>query len=143
MCARRRLRERDRQRWLGMLSRQSARILCVDDNPMIVENLASFLTQHGYDVATARNGQSALAKVSKAPYAFQLIITDLRMPGIEGFELIVQARSAGYLGPFIVYSGQVMHGDRQRLGGLRVHHVIEKPARNAEILGVVQQALQE
>lgn len=124
-----------------MIPRRRVRILCVDDNPAIVETLATFLDDSGYDVETARNGEVALTKLSRAPYAFQLLITDLRMPGLDGFDLISAARSAGYIGPVIVYSGQMMPGDRQRLASLRVTHVIEKPARNAQILGFVQQAL--
>src|SRR3954471_12306305 len=126
-----------------MIPSQRARILCVDDNAIILENIGTFLTHSGYRVDTARNGQSALMKVSSSPYAFQLVITDLRMPGLDGFELITAVRAAGYVGPIVVYSGQLMPGDRQRLGALRVHHIIEKPARNVEILGVVQQALSE
>jgi CheY-like chemotaxis protein len=126
-----------------MIPSQRARILCVDDNAIILENIGTFLTQNGYRVDTARNGQSALMKVSSSPYAFQLIITDLRMPGLDGFELITEVRAAGYIGPIIVYSGQMMPGDRQRLGALRVNHVLEKPTRNVEILGIVQQALSE
>ncbi|MFL6584930.1 MAG: response regulator [Chthoniobacterales bacterium] len=127
---------------MEMIPRQQFRIICVDDNPTIVENLADCLNHAGYDVDTARNGNRALMKISKAPYTIDLIITDLRMPGMDGFELIVQARAAGYIGPFIVYSGQIMPGDRQRLGQLGVSRVLEKPMRNAEIVGAVRQAQQ-
>lgn len=126
-----------------MIPRQRVRILCVDDNPIITENLAAFLTQNGYDVETARNGHTALAKMSRTPYAFGLIITDLRMPGMDGFDLIADARAAGYIGPFVVYSGQIMQGDRHRLASLRVTEVVEKPARNADMLGVIRLALQQ
>jgi CheY-like chemotaxis protein len=93
----------------------------------------------GYDVETARNGFLALQKVRKNPHQFQVIVTDIRMPGMDGFDFIEQTRAAGYGGPIVVYAGMVSPDDRQRLGELHVQGVILKPARSAELIAAVRE----
>ena len=61
------------------------RILVVDDLPDNVEILRARLTSRGYDVITASNGQEALASVKGQPP--HLVLCDVMMPGIDGFEV--------------------------------------------------------
>jgi CheY-like chemotaxis protein len=93
----------------------------------------------GYEVETAGNGFLALQKVRKNPNEFQLIVTDIRMPGMDGFSFIEHARTAGYGGPIVVYAGMVSADDRQRLRELHVQSVIAKPARPAELIAAVRE----
>ncbi len=62
------------------------RILIVDDEPSIRKVLSAQLGRDGYEVATAENGADALALLDTEP--FDLVITDLRMPGVDGMELL-------------------------------------------------------
>jgi len=59
-----------------------ARILLVDDDPMITELVIDMLGIEGYDVDTATNGIEALQKLERQRY--DLIITDLHMPKLDG-----------------------------------------------------------
>ena len=59
-----------------------ARILLVDDDPMITELVVDMLSIEGYDVDTANNGIEALQKLERQRY--DLIITDLHMPKLDG-----------------------------------------------------------
>jgi CheY-like chemotaxis protein len=59
-----------------------ARILLVDDDPMITELVVDMLSIEGYDVDTANNGLEALQKLERQRY--DLIITDLHMPKLDG-----------------------------------------------------------
>jgi DNA-binding response OmpR family regulator len=59
------------------------RILAVDDDPIAVGALRQILTQKGYDVATAASGEEALERVRSG---FDLVILDVAMPGISGYE---------------------------------------------------------
>jgi CheY-like chemotaxis protein len=59
-----------------------ARILLVDDDPMITELVVDMLGMEGYDVDTANNGLEALQKLERQRY--DLIITDLHMPKLDG-----------------------------------------------------------
>ncbi len=65
-------------------------ILIVDDEPAMREGLADVLEERGYGVSTAENGYQALDRAKRIP--FDLIIADLRMPGLGGLELIENIR---------------------------------------------------
>ena len=67
-----------------------ARILVVDDEPDAVELLRDFLTGKSYEVSTAASGEEALKKVKKErPH---LILLDIRMPGMNGLEVLRRVR---------------------------------------------------
>jgi len=67
-----------------------ARVLVVDDEPDAVELLEEFLTSKGYEVVTASNGEEALRKVKEErPH---LILLDVRMPGMNGLDVLRQVR---------------------------------------------------
>jgi DNA-binding response OmpR family regulator len=67
-----------------------ARVLVVDDEPDAVELLQEFLTSKGYEVATAFSGEEALRKVKEErPH---LILLDVRMPGMNGLDVLRQVR---------------------------------------------------
>jgi len=66
-------------------------ILVVDDEEIVRESLASWLEEDGYQVHTAPDGQSALAKLGEQSYA--ILLVDLKMPGIDGLQVLAQART--------------------------------------------------
>jgi len=72
-----------------MTSEQSSRpmVLLVDDNAAIRELAARILTSEGYQVLTAENGEQALVLASTLNGQLGLIVTDVRMPVMDGLEL--------------------------------------------------------
>ncbi len=80
------------------------RILVVDDEESIRELLRDFLMRKGYKVQTARDGQEALETAGKQD--FDLVVTDLAMPVMDGFALIKQLAKVRPLTTIIVLSGQ-------------------------------------
>ncbi|MGA3372943.1 MAG: response regulator [Terracidiphilus sp.] len=67
-----------------------ATLLIVDDEPSIRESLSQVLTEIGYRVRSAEDGSSALREIlNEAP---ELLLSDLNMPGISGFELLLEVR---------------------------------------------------
>src|SRR5438477_11500852 len=67
------------------------RILCVDDEEQIRKLLSTWLTRHGYEVTLANDGWEALKVIrAKAP---DLVITDVNMPNMNGFELTRRLRA--------------------------------------------------
>lgn len=67
------------------------RVLCVDDHPDTAESLGTLLTLNGYQVATATDGEKALAR---APgFKPQACVLDITMPGIDGNELARRFRA--------------------------------------------------
>lgn len=117
------------------------RLLCVDDNDVLLATLKSAFSGAGFEVETAYNGFNALGKLTKNPQGFQALVTDLRMPGVDGFALIEKSRAAGYAGPVIVYAASITADARQRLEELRVQRIFEKPARSDELIAAVRESM--
>jgi putative nucleotidyltransferase with HDIG domain len=74
----------------GKKKMQQEKLLIVDDEPAILELCTRFLTKEGYQVRAASNGQEALKTFGEEP--FDLLLTDIRMRGMSGFELIDAAK---------------------------------------------------
>ena len=68
----------------------TASILVVDDEKAIQEILAFTLTAEGYEVATAGSGEEALTRVEQQD--FDVILTDIVMPGVDGLEVLERSR---------------------------------------------------
>ena len=70
----------------------TARILVVDDEPMVRALIARALTDEGYEVVAVANGRAALDAARGAEVSFDLIITNNYLPGLSGAELIARVR---------------------------------------------------
>jgi len=75
-------------------ARKSKRVLLVDDSPFFRNLLTPLLTVAGYDVTTAESGDRALG-LCEAGEDFDVIISDIEMPGMNGFEFASAVRRAG------------------------------------------------
>ena len=117
--------------------RQPLRILCADDNVELVELVAESLQFYGYRVEWVFDGAQALASIRPDPEKFDLLITDMQMPKLDGHDLIVAARAVGFRGKAIVFAGALSAQDRERLGALSVDAIIDKPANHRQLIGVV------
>ena len=79
------------------------RVLVVDDEPQIRRALNSALTAHGYAVAVAEDGATALETI--ASWAPDAVVLDLVMPGVDGFEVLRETRTWSPV-PIIVLSAR-------------------------------------
>jgi DNA-binding NtrC family response regulator len=84
---------------------RNAHILVVDDEPLIAGLIADALTTEGYEVDMAANGREALEKI--AAQSFDLIVSDLRMPEVDGVALYheLERRRPNLLARFVFVSG--------------------------------------
>ena len=71
---------------------ESANILLIEDDPGISDTLQRVLVEEGYRVAVERRGDDGLARAAKD--SFHLVITDLKLPGLNGLELVRQLHAA-------------------------------------------------
>jgi two-component system chemotaxis response regulator CheY len=67
-------------------------IMIVDDSPTLLMSMAGVLERSGFAVTQAQSGEDGLKKIAAAAGPFALIITDYNMPGINGVEMVRQAR---------------------------------------------------
>lgn len=117
--------------------RHALRILCVDDNSELVELVSDMLRFYGYHVECVYDGDLALQVIAAAPNKFDVLVTDLQMPGLDGHDLLVQARATGFRGKVVVYSGALTLRERQRFGELAVEAIVDKPANHRQLIGVI------
>jgi DNA-binding NtrC family response regulator len=121
------------------MSHPKPRVLVVDDQPDICENLADILTDLGYGVDTAHDGPSALELVRQRPYDVALL--DLRMPGMDGLTLHREIRKlrTGTVAMIVTaYASEATASDAIELGAWRV---VPKPVDVAALLGLIEQAV--
>jgi DNA-binding response OmpR family regulator len=79
-------------------------ILVVDDEPAIVQVIYERLAREGFAVQTAESGESALTTISQGAPA--LLILDLMLPGLDGFEVLRQLRQSGHDLPVIILTAR-------------------------------------
>jgi excisionase family DNA binding protein len=115
------------------------RILVVDDEASIRELLEKTLAMSDYDVDTAPDGRTALERMRLYPY--DLLITDLRMPGMDGLTVIREAkRYKGDL-PVLVITGYSTESSAIEAANLGVNGYLTKPFRVSQVLGKTAKAL--
>jgi two-component system sensor histidine kinase/response regulator len=113
-------------------------ILVVEDEKAILEIITFFLEDEGYQVLQALNGEAALALLKEAKPG--LIISDIRMPGMDGFALCEEVRANPDFGqlPFIFLTGRNERADVRRGMGLGADDYLTKPFEPEELLAAVQ-----
>ncbi|NJL28913.1 MAG: response regulator transcription factor, partial [Thermoanaerobaculia bacterium] len=79
-----------------------SRILLVEDEAHLAEGLAFNLRNSGYDVAIAVSGEEALEAFARQPC--DVILLDVMLPGIDGFEVARRLRKAGEMVPILIVS---------------------------------------
>ena len=122
---------------------QTLRILCVDDEVHVLSLVSETLSGEGYDVQTALDGAHALQKIATVDIPYHLLIVDGRMPNLDGWKFIMQARSGGYKWKIIVFSAYLDEDEHRRYRELSIDRVIEKPPRTGELVRAVKEIIGE
>ena len=122
--------------------RNRARILVVDDSDFHRQQATDAMTKAGYDVTTAKDGREALAIVARQ--MFDLVLSDVKMPNMDGWQLLRMIRSRSKIAatPFIFLTS--MSNDKERLKGykLGVDDYIGKGFSEQELLARVERVLE-
>jgi excisionase family DNA binding protein len=118
-----------------------ARVLVADDEPSIRELLQKTLALAEYDVTVAGDGRSAMEYLRNAPY--DLLITDLRMPGVDGLTLIREAKRMKPDLPVIIITGFSNESTAIDAVNLGVAGYLTKPFRVPQVLAAAARALGE
>ena len=92
------------------------RLLLVEDDPALAQALALALSRRGFTVAQATNGRTALQRAITESFA--IIVLDLTLPEMDGFEVLREIRAQGFATPIIVLTARGTVGDR--VHGLRL-----------------------
>lgn len=115
------------------------RILVADDEANIRLLLEEVLTEEGYQVITVASGREALRKALKEE--FDLMIFDIKMPEMNGLEVVERLRELKKTTPVIVCSAYKHLQDDYVVGTSGVFAYVTKPVNLSELKGKVRQAL--
>jgi DNA-binding NtrC family response regulator len=109
-------------------------VLVIDDEPAICASLSAFLEDYGFQASTAESAEEALDLMKSNPY--DICIVDLRLPGMSGEDLILQAKERYPKQKHIIYTGSISYNlsDKLKELGMRPEHVFLKPIRVLSLL---------
>jgi DNA-binding response OmpR family regulator len=118
--------------------RRPARILVVEDDPVILRLLEVNLGLEGFEVETAARGEEALEMAKKAPPA--LILLDVMMPGLSGWEVARKLKDESSTAevPVILLSARAQEEDRRRGQELGVEAYVTKPFDPSELAEMIR-----
>ena len=118
---------------------KEARLLVVDDEPNILELLSASLRFAGFDVATATNGNDALRVA--ATYRPDLVVLDVMMPGLDGFEVVRRLRKDEHRVPVLFLTAKDATDDKVAGLTLGGDDYITKPFSLEEVIARIRAVL--
>jgi len=120
------------------VSSESVRILLVDDETGILDSLRILFRGEGYEVLTALGGAEALEIISSERP--DLVVTDIRMPGTSGLEVLAQTREVDPEIPVILMTAQASLQSAVRAVNEGAYYYLQKPFANDDLLAICRRA---
>lgn len=115
------------------------RVLVVDDEESIRELLSKMLAMAEYDVDTAPDGRTGIERLRQQPY--DLFISDLKMPNVDGIALIREARHLASSMPVLIITGYSSEQSAIEAVNLGVTGYLTKPFRAPQVLAATARAI--
>lgn len=122
--------------------KQTVHILLAEDNPANLKLATIMLTKGGYQVSAARTGREAVHLVTAHPGLYDLVLMDVQMPDMDGFEATKAIRARGFKRlPVIAMTANALKEDRERCLRSGMDDYIPKPIRREKVYEVIQKWL--
>lgn len=115
------------------------KVLVVDDDPVVRKSFDRVLTGKGYAVITAENGEEALSKLAQEKY--DVVYTDIRMPGMSGLEVAEKIKARQPWTPVVIITGYGNDAAEARAKAAGVANFLHKPLSPEQIEGSAHDAL--
>jgi DNA-binding response OmpR family regulator len=117
------------------------RILLVEDEANILEAITFILSRAGWDVRGHGNGETALAEVARVEP--DVIVLDVMLPGMSGFEILAALRDAAATRtvPVVMLTAKGQTKDREQALALGANAFLTKPFSNTELLETLERML--
>jgi DNA-binding NtrC family response regulator len=123
-----------------MADETKTRMLVLDDEQVALRNLQYILTKAGYDVVASQSGVKGLELI--ANQEFDVVLTDLKMPKVDGFKILQRVRETWPDTEVIIITGYATIDSAVEAIKMGAFHYISKPYQIEEVRRVVQQALE-
>ncbi|MBW2453125.1 MAG: response regulator [Deltaproteobacteria bacterium] len=124
-----------------VLVRGSGHILVVDDEAAVRETVTAMLVDLGYEVTAVGDGSQAIEAYGTRGAAFDLVILDLTMPGMDGGECLQGLKAINPSVPVVVSTGKAVERDSEQWTALGLRGLLLKPFRMEELSKVVATAM--
>lgn len=120
-------------------------VLVVDDSPTVVKFVSYSLKNSGFSVVTATDGMDAIEKVSSLGSTVDLVITDLNMPNMDGYELISVLRQSEEYSktPIIILSSEEDEDDKRLGSEVGADSYLTKPFKSSLLLREVKKFIKQ
>ena len=123
-----------------MTVERQGRILLVDDDQQVLESIASFLTDYGFEVTALADGRTALQML--AQQSFDVVLSDITMPGMSGLQLLERIRRVDRETPVELMTGYAEVDTAVQAIQKGAFDFIIKPFRPAYLVHAVEKAIQ-
>jgi DNA-binding NtrC family response regulator len=117
------------------------KILVVDDDPVVGKSIGRVLSNKGYAVITAANGEEAMSKLANEHY--DLVFTDIKMPGISGLEVAERVKASQPWLPVVIITGYGSGAYEDRAAAAGVADFLHKPLSPEMIEASTDKALSQ
>ena len=122
------------------MSEPSYTLLAVDDNELNLGLFRMFLTQLGHQVTALNNPFDAIDLVPQQ--AFDMIFTDVQMPGMTGIEAAARIRDIGYEGPIVAITAHLSNIEEDELASSNINGFLIKPVTKQDLIRIIAEQLQ-
>lgn len=116
-------------------------ILVVDDEDALRSVLSSELVNEGYEVRTAADGDEAIAEIAKTP--FDLVLLDIKMPRVNGFEVLKHIRESKTATKVVMLTGFADLKNAIESKKLGADDFVSKPYDLVDLLTTIERVLNE
>ena len=120
---------------------EAVRVLVVDDQVEMAEMVADHLCDHGYEALATTSGNEALHLL--ATLRIDALVTDLRMPGLDGLSLLQASRVLDPSRPVVLMTAFSAFDSALEATNLGAYHYLTKPFRLDKLVQILEQALQK
>lgn len=124
-----------------MVGEMEPRVLVVDDDAAVGSSINRVLTEKGYRVQEAMSGAEAIEELEHEQY--DIVFTDIRMPGMDGLEVVAEVRKLHPGMPVTVITGYGTDANEQKARDLGVSGFLHKPLSPAMILDNAERMVHE
>ena len=120
---------------------ESPHILVVDDEEHLAIGIKFNLEAEGFKVTTASNGPEALSLLESADPPIKLVVLDIMLPGMSGYEVCEQLRASGRFMPVLMLSARTLSEDKTRGFDVGANQYLVKPFELEELLSRIKNLL--
>jgi signal transduction histidine kinase/ABC-type amino acid transport substrate-binding protein/ActR/RegA family two-component response regulator len=117
------------------------RLLLVEDETLVAKPIIQVLERQGHKVRYFDNGLDAWKHLEQDPGAYDLLIIDVNLPGMNGVDIVSRARERDFQGRIFMVSGRFTSADMSALTRLRIDHSLTKPFNVQQFLQAVNESL--